>query len=94
MHAGIAPELFTGYTPLEIEGAAAAHAIAFDRGGACVVATRLPMGLARQGGWGETSLKLPDREYIDSFTGRDYSGARLSLADVLDTYPVALLIRR
>ncbi|MFI5839137.1 malto-oligosyltrehalose synthase [Catenuloplanes sp. NPDC051500] len=87
-------DLFTGYTPLEIEGPAAAHAIAFDRGGACVVATRLPMGLARQGGWGETTLKLPDREYIDSFTGRDYSGARLPLAEVLDTYPVALLIRR
>ncbi|GAB7052724.1 malto-oligosyltrehalose synthase [Catenuloplanes indicus] len=88
------PELFTGYTPLHVEGPAAAHAIAFDRGGACVVATRLPMGLARQGGWGETSLKLPDREYIDSFTGRDYSGSRLTLAEVLDTYPVALLIRR
>ena len=40
------PELFTGYTPLTAAGPAADHLVAFDRGGAITVATRLPVGLA------------------------------------------------
>ncbi|MDX6375248.1 MAG: (1-_4)-alpha-D-glucan 1-alpha-D-glucosylmutase, partial [Nocardioidaceae bacterium] len=46
------PELFTSYTPLLAEGAAAGHVLAFDRGGAVTVVTRLPLGLAVRGGWG------------------------------------------
>ncbi len=54
------PELFTGYTPLEADGPAAAHLVAFDRGGAVTLATRLPLGLERRGGWGSTTVRLPD----------------------------------
>ena len=36
------PELFTGYPPVPATGAAAEHAVAFDRGGVIAVATRLP----------------------------------------------------
>jgi (1->4)-alpha-D-glucan 1-alpha-D-glucosylmutase len=54
------PELFTSYTPLEALGPAADHVLAFDRGGAVTVVTRLPLGLARKGGWGDTVLTLPD----------------------------------
>ena len=50
------PELFTRYTPMTVVGEAADHAIAFDRGGALTVATRLPVGLAARGGWGDTVL--------------------------------------
>ena len=87
------PRLFTGYTPLTIEGpVAATHLVAFDRGGAITLATRLPAGLALRGGWGDTMLTLPASGlYVDVFTGASYSG-ELSVAAALDQYPVALLI--
>ena len=50
------------------------HVVAFDRGGAIAVATRLPLGLARAGGWCDTALSLPVHEVKDLFTGRVYSG--------------------
>ncbi|WP_373321763.1 malto-oligosyltrehalose synthase [Micromonospora okii] len=85
------PELFTGYRPVPAHGPAAAHAVAFDRGGALAVATRLPVRLARDGGWRDTTLPLPVHQATDLFTGRVYSGGEALLADVLATYPVALL---
>ncbi|MEU5950361.1 malto-oligosyltrehalose synthase [Micromonospora sp. NPDC047465] len=85
------PELFTGYRPVPAHGRAGRHAVAFDRGGAVAVATRLPLGLARAGGWDDTVLSLPVHELTDLFTGRVYSGGETCLADLLATYPVALL---
>lgn len=89
------PELFSGYTPLEARGSAATHALAFDRGGAVTVATRLPLGLARRGGWDDTVLTLPEARngYVDSFTGRVHDGRGIRLAELLARYPVALLQR-
>ncbi len=86
------PELFTGYTPLTAEGTAALHLFAFDRGGAITVATRLPAGLAAAGGWGDTSIDLPSGRWSDELTGRTFDGPT-AVADLLRTYPVALLIR-
>ncbi|MCW4384247.1 malto-oligosyltrehalose synthase [Salinibacterium sp. SYSU T00001] len=83
------PELFEGYAPLEAEGEAAEHLVAFDRGGAIALATRLPLGLERRGGWGETSVDLPDG-LVDELTGARYGG-RVALGDLLSSYPVALL---
>ena len=40
------PDLFSRYDPISVEGAAAEHAVAFDRGGAITVATRLPVATA------------------------------------------------
>ncbi|MGH3381077.1 MAG: malto-oligosyltrehalose synthase, partial [Actinoallomurus sp.] len=52
------PDWFAGgHEPLAASGPAAGHAVAFRRGGAVTVATRLPAGLDR--GWGETELALP-----------------------------------
>ncbi|MEU7574350.1 malto-oligosyltrehalose synthase [Micromonospora sp. NPDC049240] len=85
------PELFTGYRPLPARGPAAAHAVAFDRGGAIAVATRLPVRLARDGGWRGTTLSLPVHPVTDVFTGRVYSGEEVLLEDLLSTCPVALL---
>ncbi|WP_431931378.1 malto-oligosyltrehalose synthase [Micromonospora sp. RP3T] len=85
------PDLFAGYRPVPARGPAAAHAVAFDRGGAVAVATRLPLRLARSGGWRDTAVSLPVHECTDLFTGRVYSGSELLLADLLSTYPVALL---
>ncbi|MFF0657379.1 malto-oligosyltrehalose synthase [Micromonospora tulbaghiae] len=85
------PDLFGGYRPVPARGPAAVHAVAFDRGGAVAVATRLPLRLARSGGWRGTTLSLPVHECTDLFTGRVYSGSELLLDDLLSTYPVALL---
>jgi (1->4)-alpha-D-glucan 1-alpha-D-glucosylmutase len=86
------PGLFTGYTPLLAEGPRAEHLVAFDRGGAITLATRLPVGLSAAGGWVGTSLALPPtRRYHDVFTGARYEG-ELSVAEALGEYPVALLL--
>ena len=85
------PELFTRYAELPVLGEAGRHAIAFDRGGAVTIGTRFPLGLARRGGWGDTTVVLPRRGMVDCFTGRQFDGGALRLADVFATYPVALL---
>ena len=85
------PERFTGYTALRAAGPAASHAIAFARHGIAAVATRLPVGLAARGGWGDTALTLPEGCWTDAFTGVPMSGA-VPLADLLARYPVALLL--
>jgi (1->4)-alpha-D-glucan 1-alpha-D-glucosylmutase len=64
------PELFRGYQRLHAEGPAAAHAVAFERNGLVVVATRLPVGLAAAGGWRDTVLPLPPGPWTDALTGR------------------------
>lgn len=85
------PERFTGYTPLRGAGAAASHAVAFARNEIVAVATRLPIGLADRGGWGETALPLPEGSWTDAFTGFSVRGD-VPLAELLGRYPVALLL--
>lgn len=102
------PELFSTYLAVEASGPAARHLVAFDRGGALTLATRLPIGLARGGGWGDTAIRLTDGGWTDVLTGRRYPAGdgrmgsvtaptgdpgTLRLAEVLDRYPVALLVR-
>ncbi len=84
------PELFESYAPVAASGPAAAHVVAFDRGGAITVATRLPVALSSLGGWSGTTLALPAGSWRDVVTDRVVSG---DLDDVLATYPVALLVR-
>jgi (1->4)-alpha-D-glucan 1-alpha-D-glucosylmutase len=85
------PDLFTRYRAVMADGAAAAHVVAFDRGGVIAVATRLPVRLTVSGGWGDTALSLPVHDRIDIFTGRVYSDSRVTMAELLERYPVALL---
>jgi (1->4)-alpha-D-glucan 1-alpha-D-glucosylmutase len=88
------PELFTTYAGLAASGPAADHVLAFDRGGAITVATRLPIGLGARGGWGDTTLALPVGEWRDEISGRPFSGsADVPLAEILADLPVALLTR-
>ncbi|MDO9457895.1 malto-oligosyltrehalose synthase [Nocardioides sp.] len=84
------PELFTTYAGVGADGDSAAHVVAFDRGGAIAVATRLPLGLAARGGWGDTTLRLPPGAWRDVLTDWPTDGA---LAGLLTTYPVALLVK-
>jgi (1->4)-alpha-D-glucan 1-alpha-D-glucosylmutase len=96
------PELFTRYLPLEVAGDAAGHAVAFDRGGAVTVATRLPVGLAERAGagpaasagpdaWGDTAVLVKRMPLQDVLTGRRFDGGAIRLGELLATYPVALL---
>lgn len=91
------PELFSRYTPATVVGSAAQHAIAFDRGGALAVATRLPVALARLGAasgspWDDTVLLRHGGPTTDLFTGRTWRGHEIGLGDLMDVYPVALLV--
>jgi (1->4)-alpha-D-glucan 1-alpha-D-glucosylmutase len=85
------PQLFTGYTPVVATGSSAGHVLAFDRGGAITVVTRLPVGLAAKGGWADTTLDLPEGRWHDVLTGLDTDGR---LATLLAVHPVALLVRQ
>jgi (1->4)-alpha-D-glucan 1-alpha-D-glucosylmutase len=85
------PHRFTTYVPVPAAGEAAGHVLAFDRGGAVTVATRLPVGLAARG-WGDTTICLPGGTWADLLTGREYAGDAAT-SELLADYPVALLIR-
>ena len=90
------PALFGGYRALAAEGPAAGHAVAFARGGdrLVAVATRLPIGLQRDGGWRGTVLPLPGGAgWTDAVGGQRVDGRAPLLADLLSRYPVALLVR-
>jgi (1->4)-alpha-D-glucan 1-alpha-D-glucosylmutase len=98
------PGWFAGdYQPLSGSGAAAAHLVAFCRGGqAITVATRLPARLRRSGGWRDTALDMPRGRWRDVLTGTDFlvtgsaappPGTRPVLSDLTRWLPVALLIR-
>jgi len=74
------------------------HAIVFARTvdgaeAAICVATRAPGELARLGGWREHTVQLPEGSWTDVFTGTATEGGAASLASVLRTLPVALLVR-
>jgi (1->4)-alpha-D-glucan 1-alpha-D-glucosylmutase len=88
------PEWFAGYEPVEVTGSSADSVVAFDRGGAVTVATRLPLRLARTG-WGDTALQLPTGAWRDLFTGERVvsDAAGVAVAGLLARLPVALLVR-
>ncbi|HEX7022785.1 MAG TPA: malto-oligosyltrehalose synthase [Trueperaceae bacterium] len=92
------PEVFAGeYRPLEAEGEAAAHVLAFSRetesGCLLVVVTRFPAKLAQRGGWGDTRLPLPEllagRAWQELLTGQP-----VAPADALapDAWPLGVAV--
>jgi (1->4)-alpha-D-glucan 1-alpha-D-glucosylmutase len=83
-----------GYRPLTLDGERAGHGVAFARGEAVLLATRLPVGLARAGGWGETRLPLPGGDWTELLTGRPVAGGAVRVADLLAGLPVAVLVPR
>ena len=102
------PDWFTGpaasYAPIAAEGSAAGHVVAFARGArAITVATRLPVGLRRRGGWADTTLPLPTAAspggappggagWRDVLTSRVHRGPAVPLAGLTWQLPVALLV--
>ena len=97
------PDWFAGdYRPLDAEGPAARHAVSFLRGPsaagsggpAVTVATRLPGGLRRRGGWADTALPLLTGPWRDVLTGATHPGPRPLLSSLTKRLPVALLVPR
>ena len=80
-----------GYRPIAATGQAADHVVAYRRGDDVVVlATRLPVSLARDGGWSDTTVALPDGDWHDVLTRRR---ATNDVSALLSELPVALLVR-
>jgi malto-oligosyltrehalose synthase len=78
------PDWFTGgYAPVAADGPAAEHAVAFRRGHAIVVATRLPARLAERSGWADTVLPVAPGRWRDVLTGAAHDGPRPLLSDIL-----------
>jgi (1->4)-alpha-D-glucan 1-alpha-D-glucosylmutase len=93
------PDWFSGdYHQLHASGTAASHAVAFCRSGrAMTIATWLPGGLRRSGGWQDTVLAVPSGDWQNLLTGATFratgrASRRLRLTEVLAALPVALLV--
>ena len=71
---------------------AAGHVLAFQRGCAVTVATRLPEGLRRRGGWSTTALAVPEGRWLNVLTGATHTGPRPLLSGIDIRLPVALLV--
>ncbi len=93
------PEWFgaaADYEPVEAEGPAAEHCVAFCRGGRVLTAvTRLSLRLVETGGWWDTGLRLPSGgTWRELLSGRKLpGGAVVGLSELLAESPVALLVR-
>jgi (1->4)-alpha-D-glucan 1-alpha-D-glucosylmutase len=82
------------YEPLVASGPAGDHVVAFVRGGRVItVAPRLPLGLERMGGWGATTVRLPSGRFHNRLgDGPRAWSEQVALADLLEAFPVALLV--
>ncbi|SDJ62167.1 malto-oligosyltrehalose synthase [Streptomyces indicus] len=88
---------FAGYVPLEAEGPAAGHCVAFARtgiaGAVVTVATRLSLRLAESGGWRDTALTLPPGRYVDALAEEErVHEGRVRLEELLGAWGIALLV--
>ncbi len=81
-----------GYSPVLAEGSAARHLVAFLRGDGVLVAVQRWTVTLAETGWGDTSLPLPDGEWVDRMTGRSFSG-RAGAGELFADLPVTLLER-
>lgn len=89
------PELFGAggsYVPLEARGAKAGHVVAFMRGdAAATVAPRLVLGLG--GDWGNTVVEMGSGRWRNELTGELYEGGGIRVSQILERFPVGLLIK-
>lgn len=99
------PEVFLSgeHQPVFGVGEAESHLVGLARGdedvrgaaGLTVIAlaTRGPLRLERRGGWGETTVTLPEGAWVDRMTGRTFEGT-VRVAEVFSVLPTALLVSK
>lgn len=89
------PQLFVGaqaaYRPLP---SSSGHVLSFARGvksEVVVVAARLARPIDEAGGFGDHTVVLPEGQWYDVLTGREFDGGSLALAELLARFPCAVL---
>lgn len=99
------PEYFVGGDMQAVfaVGPAASHLIGSARGdasalggsgiGVITLATRSPMYLEDHGGWADTTVTLPQGDWLDYLTGKTYSST-VPVSDVFSLFPTALLVKQ
>lgn len=89
------PSAYVGapYRPLDVSGDSGEHVVSFSRGDVVTVAPRLVVGLKRRGGWRGTTVDLPPGEWRDLVTGCSVPGGSRDVAELLASFPVAVLAR-
>jgi (1->4)-alpha-D-glucan 1-alpha-D-glucosylmutase len=87
------PEWFdseSSYNPLNVSGKRLSNVIAFARGKSVIsIAPRLMFGKD----WGDTNVELPEGRWNNSLTGEQMCGGTTSVMQLLERFPVALLVR-
>jgi (1->4)-alpha-D-glucan 1-alpha-D-glucosylmutase len=77
---------------LSLTGRKAAHGVALVRGeGVAVLTPRLVLALG--GDWGDTALELPAGRWRNVLTADTLDGGDVPVARLLESFPVALLVR-
>lgn len=89
------PDLFgaqSSYQPLYAKGRKSDHLVIFLRGESVMtIAPRLLLKLNKD--WEDTTLELPTGTWRNILSGEQISGNKILINDVLDKFPVALLIK-
>lgn len=89
------PEWFnedSEYAPLSAEGAKQEHLIAFRRGqSVAVLAPRWNLRLG--GGFGATTVELPEGRWTNVLTDEELNGGRVRVQNLFRKFPVTLLVR-
>ncbi len=80
------------YRPLYAKGKQANHVVAFSRNEQVV--TLVPrFSFSMDGGWGATSIELPQGQWSNRLTGEGMKAGEIGIQDLLKRFPVALLSR-
>lgn len=97
------PDVFAegGHQAVFAVGEAESHLVGIARGdgdahgdaglGVIALATRHPLKLEQRGGWGDTTVTLPEGVWVDRLTGRSFEGDA-PVAEILADLPAALLV--
>jgi (1->4)-alpha-D-glucan 1-alpha-D-glucosylmutase len=80
------------YVPLQVDGPKREHLIAFSRSDSvAVLAPRWSVKLG--GGFGSTTVELPQGSWSNRFTGEKVDGGSARVQQLFRRFPVALLVR-
>ena len=81
------------YRPLASQGSKARHVVGFTRGSNVLsLVPRLAWQL--RGDWGDTTVSLPTGKWRDALSGQTLSGGNVPVSQVLNNFPVALLVKQ